>query len=80
MNKIEKLLQKLDPKTRARVEQALRQLASGELEGLDIKKIRGSDDIFRARVGNHRIIFRQAGKKTRLLDIAKRDEKTYKDY
>ncbi len=80
MNKTEKLLQKLDPKTRARVEQALLQLHRGELEDLNIKKIKGSDDVFRARVGSYRIIFRQANKQVRLMAVTKRDEKTYTTY
>ncbi|PJE65341.1 hypothetical protein COU91_02215 [Candidatus Saccharibacteria bacterium CG10_big_fil_rev_8_21_14_0_10_47_8] len=79
MNKIEKLLQKLDPKTRARIEQALLQLANNRPEKLDIKKIKGTNDNFRIRVGRHRIIIRQVDQKFNLITITKRDEKTYKD-
>lgn len=80
MNKIEKLLQKLDHKTRTQLEQVLAQLISGQLSGLDIKKIKGSADIYRIRVGTYRIIFSQTDGKIRLIDIAKRDERTYRDY
>ena len=80
MNKIEKLLQRLDSRTRKRVEKVLAQLFSGNLQNLDIKKIKGSDNVFRVRVGDYRIIFTQLNQDIRLLDIAKRDEKTYKDY
>ncbi|HCM52328.1 TPA: hypothetical protein DIS56_04375 [Candidatus Saccharibacteria bacterium] len=80
MNKVEKLLQKLDPKTRARVEQALLHLANNRLEELDIKKIKGTNDIFRIRVGRHRIVIRQVDQKFNLITIAKRDEKTYKSF
>ena len=80
MNKIEKLLQKLDPKTRKRIEKVLTQVFIGNLDALDIKKLKGSEDFFRARVGDYRIIFKQSDGEIRLLDITKRDEKTYKDY
>lgn len=80
MNKIEKLLQKLDAKTRNQIEQALLQIYSLKLEGLNVKKIKGAKGIFRVRVGRHRIIYRQAGKNINLITITKRDEKTYKDF
>lgn len=80
MNKIEKLLQKLSPKTRTRVEQAMLQLVEGKLQSLDIKKIKGSEDIFRVRIGSYRIISRQTGDGIRFISVTKRDDRTYKSF
>jgi mRNA-degrading endonuclease RelE of RelBE toxin-antitoxin system len=80
MNKIEKLLKKLDAKTRRRIENTLVLLYQGKLENLDIKKLKGSQNTFRTRVGRYRIIFNQTDKGIRLLDVELRDDKTYKNY
>lgn len=80
MNKIAKLLQKLDAKTRRRIEGTLALLYQGKLESLDIKKLSGSSNTFRVRVGRYRIIFTQSGDEIRLLDINLRDDKTYKNF
>ncbi len=80
MNETDKLLQRLSAKERQRIEHMLLQLALGQLLGLPIKKIVGTKDIFRLRVGRYRIIYRQSpGHDLELIKISKRNEKTYKD-
>jgi mRNA-degrading endonuclease RelE of RelBE toxin-antitoxin system len=80
MNKIEKLLKKLNVKSRRRIEETLTLLFQGKLDNLDIKKLKGSGNKYRARVGRYRIIFTQSDDKIRLLNIDLRDDKTYKNY
>lgn len=80
MNKIEKLLKKLDARTRRRIEETLTLLYQGQLDNLDIKKLKGSSNKYRARVGRYRIIFTQSKSGIRLLDIDIRNDKTYKRY
>jgi len=79
MDKIEKALQKLIPKERKWVKEILRQLEAGQKINLDIKKLKGRDDIFRVRKSNIRIIYRtDADGKLFILTIERRKEKTYK--
>ncbi len=78
MDKITKELRKLTPKERERVKQILRQLSLRDIGGLDVKKLRGREDIFRARKGDIRIIYRLAEKEIFILAIERRNEKTYK--
>ena len=79
MDKIEKELQKLTPKERGWVKRLLIKLQSGQTDGLDIRKLKGRDDIFRIRKGKIRIIYR-SDKNNRLfvLLIERRSEATYK--
>ena len=55
-------------------------LVSGDVSTLDIKKLKGVDDIYRVRIGNLRIIFKKEPKDIRILDIGRRDENTYRDF
>jgi mRNA-degrading endonuclease RelE of RelBE toxin-antitoxin system len=57
MNKIDKYLKKLNPKDRASIIEILEQITSGDISGLDIKKLKGYDNYFRVRKGKTRIIF-----------------------
>mgnify|MGYP001580182985 CR=1 FL=1 len=47
--------------------------------GLDIKKLKGRDDIYRARKGKIRIIYRVDDKQIYVLAIEKRSDNTYRD-
>lgn len=47
---------------------------------LDIKRLKGYENIFRIRVGNYRIIYYDDGAKIILKAVRKRDEKTYSDF
>jgi mRNA-degrading endonuclease RelE of RelBE toxin-antitoxin system len=78
MDKIEKVLVRLSSKERKKIKSILVQISNGETEGMDIKKLKGREDIFRARKGSIRIMYRVTDKETRILSIARRNEKTYK--
>ena len=47
--------------------------------GLDLKKLKGRNDIYRIRKGKIRIIYRVDNKQIYLLAIERRSENTYKD-
>lgn len=80
MEKIKKFLKKLNEKERHQIEKVLAALFYGKTEALNIKKLKGRDDVFRVRAGNFRIIFqRKNGEDIRILDIGRRDEDTYKN-
>lgn len=78
-DKIEKALGKLTEKERRWVKEILERLSSGKSESLDIKKLKGREDIFRIRKGNLRIIYRRAAReKVFILAIERRREGTYR--
>ncbi|MEK7541684.1 MAG: hypothetical protein AAB533_02460 [Patescibacteria group bacterium] len=83
MDTIEKALAKLTAKERERVKRIFTALRRGETHGLNIKKLKGRDDVFRVRKGNHRIIYRigdgdDGGGGIFLLGIQRRKEDTYR--
>ena len=78
MDKIEKALRKLNTGERSVIGQILKLLSSGKLAGLDIKKLKGRDDIFRVRKGDMRIIYRVQNGDIYILIIERRGESTYK--
>lgn len=77
MDKISKSLKKLNKKELIQIKSVLNLLLSNEFNGLDIKKIRGRKDIFRARKGGFRIIYRFDNGNIYILAIERRNEKTY---
>lgn len=78
-DKIKKFLARLSAKELARVREALRHIAKGDLDGLDVKSLKGKSGYIRIRVGRVRIICRQVGGEYEVLHITNRNEKTYKD-
>lgn len=78
MDKIEKALARLTEKERARVRDILTRLRAGDTKGLNIKKLKGREDIFRARKGDIRILYRTEGERIFMLAIERRNEKTYR--
>jgi mRNA-degrading endonuclease RelE of RelBE toxin-antitoxin system len=77
MDKIKKALAKFSAKEREKVKEILKKLISQQPAGLDFKKIKGRDDIYRARSGKIRIIYRQLGDKIFVLAIERRNDNTY---
>lgn len=77
MDRIDKVLKKLTAKDRENIKAILYKLYSRDLTGLDIKKLRGREDIFRVRKGGMRIIYRIRDKEIYILKIERRSENTY---
>ncbi|HEY5221010.1 MAG TPA: hypothetical protein VIJ29_02595 [Candidatus Paceibacterota bacterium] len=77
MDAIKKALKKLSAKERGWVKEILKKLVVGELQGLDIRKLQGRDDIFRIRKGSIRIIYRKSMGTISILLIERRSERTY---
>jgi len=78
MDKIAKALKKLSAKECEKLKSVLTKLESGTANNLDIKKLKDRNDIYRVRVGEIRVIFRQSEKGIVLLKVSRRNEKTYK--
>ncbi len=79
-DKLTKELRKLTKKQLDGVEDIVRKLKTGETSGLNIKKLKGSTDIYRARKGNLRIIFSKSQNDIELIQVSKRDDQTYSQY
>ena len=77
MNRIQKFLSRLDPKERSIAEMLLSKLIAMEFDGLDIKKLKGQDTLFRVRKGDLRIIYSIHNNKVNILDIGRRNDTTY---
>lgn len=77
MDQNEKLLRKLDKKRRAQLQEILVALLAGQLQGLNITKLGGSDK-FRLRKGWFRIIFHYENNLPVIDSLKLRNEKTYK--
>ena len=80
MDKIGKALKRLHPKERDSVKEILRKLEKEDFSGLDIKKLKARDDIFRVRKGDIRIVYRKTNKGIFILAIERRSEKTYRNF
>lgn len=78
-DKIKKFLKKLSQKELKLLEEIILQIENNDTAGLDVKKLKGSKNIFRARKGYIRIIYSKSSK-TRILQVSRRNEKTYSDY
>lgn len=78
MNNIEKALKKLSDKERERAREILKKLYAGNTNGLDVKKLKGRDDIFRVRKEDMRIIYRLHGDTIFILAIERHNDNTYK--
>ncbi len=78
MDSIEKALKKLNANDRQSIKQILERLLAHDMLGLDVKKLKGREDIFRIRKGNFRIIYRLHDKIIFILTIERRSDNTYK--
>ncbi|KKU07324.1 MAG: hypothetical protein UX10_C0012G0006 [Candidatus Magasanikbacteria bacterium GW2011_GWA2_45_39] len=76
-DKIQKSLDVLSEKEKEAVKNLLIKIKTGRLLGVDLKKLKGREDIYRARKGKIRIIYRTSAKGIYLLAIERRSENTY---
>ncbi len=80
MDKMHKLLRKIQPKDALRISIVLEKIDGGNVSNLDILKLKGFTDVFRVRVGDYRVIFRKGDTELMILEISKRSDTTYKNF
>lgn len=81
VDKITKVLRKLSVKERKQIKALLNLLGHNQLNHLHIKKLKGRSDIFRARQGSVRVIFRKTKRgTTKILAVERRTDVTYKSF
>lgn len=77
MDKISKALQKLNRKERETLKEILMKIKGGNIRRLDLKKLKGRENIFRVRKGKMRIIFYQKEHSIKILSVERRNDSTY---
>lgn len=77
MPTLERLLSKFDKEDGEILEYLIGRITSLNWRGLNIKKLKGYQDIFRLRKSKIRIIFTKIGKNIRIINIERRKEDTY---
>ncbi len=77
VDRIQKALNKFSEKERELVKDLLYKIKNNKLDNVDIKKLKGRDDIYRVRKGKIRIIFRIHTEETYLLAIERRSDRTH---
>jgi len=78
MDKIKKALERLGTKERKALGDLLLRINKGNFAGVDIKKLKGRDFIYRARKRDLRIIFYNDGKQIKVLSLERRSSHTYR--
>jgi len=80
MDRIDKQLRAIPRGDRARIEQAIAALVARDFTGLDRRKLKGYECIYRVRTGRYRIIYFDDGEEIILKAIKRRDESTYRNF
>ena len=78
MDKIAKALKKLAEKEKNRIKALFLKIKAGDYLDLDVKKLRGRDDLYRVRTGKMRIIFHKTKNSIKIVSLERRTDKTYK--
>ncbi|PIR44701.1 MAG: hypothetical protein COV10_03340 [Candidatus Vogelbacteria bacterium CG10_big_fil_rev_8_21_14_0_10_51_16] len=80
MDRIDKFLRKLDHDEALLVRDLLKRIYARAWQGLDLKKLKGYESIYRVRTRKIRIIFKVATRspfEIKLLSISRKDDHTY---
>ncbi len=77
MDKIAKVLKKLASGEKEIVKAILVKINCHDFNGLDIKKLKGRQDIYRVRKGKIRIIYHVKDNKITILTLERRNDNTY---
>ena len=78
MSNIKKLLSRFDREEGRVLESLIKEIVSLNWVGLDVKKLKGHQNIFRVRKGRLRIIFAKDKKDIFIFAIERRPEDIYK--
>jgi len=77
MERLEKNLNSLSENQKIKIKEILLKIKSGNLNNLDVKKLKGREDVFRVRKGKIRVIFYYKKDEIYILSIEKRNDNTY---
>ena len=78
MDKIDKALKKLSLEERQKIKNVISLIKNGVFPGMDIKKLKNHEEIFRIRKGKIRIIYRiEPSGRITILTLGRRTDNTY---
>ena len=80
MDKISKALKRLSSKERGQIQGLLLKIENWDVAGLDLRRLKDQEDIFRVRRGNLRIIFQRKNGAASILAVERRSEDTYRKF
>lgn len=79
-DQIEKILQKLSTKERAKLIEFIERIISGSFSGMDMKKLKGHPGLYRVRKGAFRIIFSMiSNADIHIISLERRSDTTYNE-
>jgi mRNA-degrading endonuclease RelE of RelBE toxin-antitoxin system len=76
-DRLQKNLNKLTEKEKQKIKKILLLIKAGNLSGLDVKKLKNHQDIFRVRKGGLRIIFKNSNAGIFILTVERRCKTIY---
>ena len=77
MDKKEKFLNKIPLHDRIKILEAIDFILAGDMELLDITKLKANDNQYRVRVGSYRIKFEKYATHNKVIEVSRRDDNTY---
>lgn len=77
MDKIKKAIKKFRKSERVIIKEIMSAIERGDISNLDVKKLKGYDNLFRARKGKLRIIFQMLDNENILVAVSRRNDHTY---
>ena len=80
MDHIDKALNRFSAKEKVGILLILRKIRSGDVVGLEVKKLQGYTNIYRIRKGVARIIYQKDDNGITILSLSRRNDTTYKDF
>jgi mRNA-degrading endonuclease RelE of RelBE toxin-antitoxin system len=78
MDRIDKFLRRLSPKEFAVTEGLIDRILSGDVAGLDVKRLKDAPHLFRVRKGSTRVVFQRKEGVVHIIEIGRRGEQTYR--
>jgi mRNA-degrading endonuclease RelE of RelBE toxin-antitoxin system len=80
VDKVKKFLRKISSERREKIEYALESIFSNDFSHLDVKKMKGSNTLYRVRIGDVRIVFDTASEIPNIRFVGKRSDVNYKNF
>jgi mRNA-degrading endonuclease RelE of RelBE toxin-antitoxin system len=77
MDRVKKFLKQLSTKERTAIEQLISKICARNWESLDIKRLVGYSDMYRARKGEIRVIFLDTREGVQIVSVSRRSDTTY---
>lgn len=77
MDKLKKSLLKLSAKEREVAELLISRIVAGDTANLDVRKLKGLDDVYRICKGDLRIIYTIKNDAVTIIDATRRSDTTY---